>query len=274
MTSKHFPQNLRYLCSYHRSISSICREVGLNRQQFNKYLSGISEPSSRNLRRICDFFGVEQAYMSLPHLDFVAYLKARAYSAEPQPEPRSVMALVSAAFPSPGPALRRYAGYYHSHFYSLGYPGNIIRSLICFYERDSRMCSKSIERLPDDSRRRKRGYITKYDGLVAYISDRIFVVEREALLGNAVASTILYPTYRSHVTVLSGLTFGVPTRKPRHPACTRVIYEYLGRDVDRRAALAACGLFAADSAAVDDEIKAHLASPVEAGDHVLRAVEL
>ena len=44
--------NLRQLCRQRRSTSEVCRAIGINRQQFNKYLSGAAVPSSFNLARI------------------------------------------------------------------------------------------------------------------------------------------------------------------------------------------------------------------------------
>src|SRR6056297_1438254 len=63
--SDDFTDNLAHLCSYHPSIAEVCRRIGLNRQQFNKYLSGQSRPSRANMRRICDFFGVTEAEIQL-----------------------------------------------------------------------------------------------------------------------------------------------------------------------------------------------------------------
>ena len=44
--------NLRFAASFLPSVSQLCRDVGLNRQQMNKYLNGGSRPSPYNLRRI------------------------------------------------------------------------------------------------------------------------------------------------------------------------------------------------------------------------------
>ena len=52
-----FSANLRFLCERQGTISNLCRRIGLNRQQFNKYLSGSHLPSSQNLRLIANFFG-------------------------------------------------------------------------------------------------------------------------------------------------------------------------------------------------------------------------
>jgi transcriptional regulator with XRE-family HTH domain len=57
-------------CSHYRSISEVCRQLSINRAQFNKYLSGQSRPTPYNLKRIGDFFGVEDYELNLPPEQF------------------------------------------------------------------------------------------------------------------------------------------------------------------------------------------------------------
>lgn len=56
---RNFADNLRALCARHGSIAAVCRALGMNRQQFNKYLSGSSLPNVATLERICGFFRIE-----------------------------------------------------------------------------------------------------------------------------------------------------------------------------------------------------------------------
>jgi transcriptional regulator with XRE-family HTH domain len=60
---KNFSENLLALCTRHGSIASVCRLLDMNRQQFNKYLSGSSLPSPATLERICKFFRVDPEIM-------------------------------------------------------------------------------------------------------------------------------------------------------------------------------------------------------------------
>jgi transcriptional regulator with XRE-family HTH domain len=55
-----FAANLRRLCETQTSIADICRDTGINRQQFNKYLAGRAIPSAPVLRRICQRLGVSE----------------------------------------------------------------------------------------------------------------------------------------------------------------------------------------------------------------------
>ena len=55
-----FAENLRRQCAQFRTISEVCSSIGINRQQFNKYLAGTSIPNSLTLRKICGFFEISE----------------------------------------------------------------------------------------------------------------------------------------------------------------------------------------------------------------------
>jgi transcriptional regulator with XRE-family HTH domain len=61
-----FGANLRSLAADYPSISSLSRELGINRTQFNRYLSGESFPRPDVLARICDFFSVDARVLLEP----------------------------------------------------------------------------------------------------------------------------------------------------------------------------------------------------------------
>ena len=54
-----FGANLRQLSRQFPSIAGLCRQLGINRTQFNRYLSGESFPRPDVLHRICTFFDVD-----------------------------------------------------------------------------------------------------------------------------------------------------------------------------------------------------------------------
>ena len=51
--------NLRQLSNQAASISALCRELGINRTQYNRYLAGESFPRPDVLHRICSYFEVD-----------------------------------------------------------------------------------------------------------------------------------------------------------------------------------------------------------------------
>lgn len=54
-----FGENLRKLSRRYPSVSELSRQLGINRTQFNRYLSGESFPRPDVLHRICVFFSVD-----------------------------------------------------------------------------------------------------------------------------------------------------------------------------------------------------------------------
>ena len=49
MPHENFSINLRIVCDEQISVAHVCRKMEINRQQFNKYLSGQIYPSKFNL---------------------------------------------------------------------------------------------------------------------------------------------------------------------------------------------------------------------------------
>ncbi len=61
-----FGANLRILSKRYPSISELSRQLGINRTQFNRYLSGESFPRPDVLDRICTFFDVDARILLEP----------------------------------------------------------------------------------------------------------------------------------------------------------------------------------------------------------------
>src|ERR1700736_2098540 len=52
--------NLTRLCESKGSIAAVCRATQINREQFNRYLSGETVPNKRNREKICRYFGIAE----------------------------------------------------------------------------------------------------------------------------------------------------------------------------------------------------------------------
>lgn len=61
-----FGANLRRLSQQYSSVSELCRQLGINRTQFNRYLGGESFPRPDVLDRICRFFEVDARILLRP----------------------------------------------------------------------------------------------------------------------------------------------------------------------------------------------------------------
>jgi transcriptional regulator with XRE-family HTH domain len=56
-----FAGNLKRLLREEKSIAHVCRALEINRQQFNRYLSGETLPGNANLKKIADYFKVSES---------------------------------------------------------------------------------------------------------------------------------------------------------------------------------------------------------------------
>lgn len=66
-----FGNNLRVLVAQAPSVSQVCRDIGVNRTQFNRYLGGESFPRPDVLKKICDHFDVDARILLQPMDDIL-----------------------------------------------------------------------------------------------------------------------------------------------------------------------------------------------------------
>jgi len=252
--NEDFAQNLRLLCSYHKSIAEVCRQLHINRPQFNRYLSGRFKPSSHILRRICDYFGVEPHEILLPHSQFQRLVQVRPHQDEPtaRPDDALIGSHIEHLTRTGSTGLERYLGYYFEYYLSMSAPGQLIRTLICLERKDNKVVFQRTERMR--ATRHQPPCQNRYQGTAFLLSDRLFLVDYETLNRHELTQTILFPSFRNRVTRLTGLRIGVSDNSERMPCCTRVLYEYLGTDVRVRKAMAMCGLLALDDPELDPSI--------------------
>lgn len=249
--------NIRLAASFHPSISHVCRRLGMNRPQFMKYAAGSSFPSRYNFRRICDFFGFEEHEMLLPPEQFSDLLRLRPRRESAGPAvPAFVEALLGSAQRQHA-AIAKLHGYFYQYYYSFSTPGHILQSLVSIHPAGPFTAYKRLERL---SRPHHAGPpdIYKYAGLILLIGDRIHMIDQETIARNELTQTILFPTYRNRVTLLTGLTIGVSGNDAHQPSAARVVLAYLGRSLNIRAAVAGCRLHPGDSQAVPPRVRDYL----------------
>lgn len=238
MQSSSFSANLRQACSTRKSVSDICRQLGINRQQFNRYVNGEAVPSPHNLVRIATFFGVRPADFALEPAQFEQRLMNAAGG-------RFGTDVLHACFPGDLQALRRHLGYYQTYHVSLSWPGMVVCSCARLDEHEGAVRVKSIERIQD--RPHEIRQFSKYLGLASFLRNRIFVVERSSGLEPMIAQTILTPFETHQRIYLKGMTMGVSWRRQNLPYASRVIWRHLGTDTDRRQLLSRCGVLSPNS---------------------------
>lgn len=258
--------NLKLLCSHYRSIAEVCRKLAINRGQFNKYLSGQSRPTTYNLKRIGDFFGVEAYELSLPSEQFASLIGARVSAplardlGDPLLEMLQPLRQLSSS-------LARYCGYYFEYANCMSVPGRILLSLVQLREERGSYLFERQERQERARVGEAEDWVRcRYLGAAFYLQDRLFLIDYESLTGNEMSQTILIPSYKSRITRLNGLKTGVSSGDRRNPACTRVVWEYLGAEINRISAYRQVRLYAPDDPRIDDDVRQRLAdAPLKNG---------
>lgn len=265
-----FASNLTLACSYHTSISEVCRRIGINRQQFNKYLNGQVQPSRHNMRRICDFIGVTESEMLMDERRFAQMIGLRRQPVS-QTQLEAPMQRLETLLARSNP-VDRYEGYYFRYFYSFGNKGVIIKSLARITVDDGRGYFKNVEVLRDpDTHRWIR--TNKYEGMLFQLADRIQLFEYETLEMNSVTQMTLYPSYHSRVDYLLGIQTGGPTRRGRKPGASRVALEFLGTDISVLRAMRQTGMFYPDAPELRREIVEAIGNTIAPGAFVLEIDE-
>jgi len=248
---KNFSRNLRSLCADFGSISQICRDIGINRQQFNRYLNGSGMPSAHNLRRIARHFDLNEETLFASATDFEIAQR----STLPDQGDRTAQSFL-APYRRQQKNLRRYLGFYHSFFCTPSWEGRIFCSLVRFSEKDGLITCRSYENATSGDESVKQ--ICRYEGLVTLRGNRIFITEHEQAHEGSVAQTILYTAHRQQLKYLRGMTMGVAWRPYPHPYAARTIWKKLSERVSAREAIAACGTYPAQSLQIEPTIRNHL----------------
>lgn len=217
-----FGANLRQLSQQYPSISELSRQLGINRTQFNRYLSGESFPRPDVLDRICTFFGVD-ARILLEPVDSLT--NANPVLASPflaEFTGKGIGSLSEEYFPS---------GFYRFSRRSFVNDTQFIVGLVYVFRGDSATFVRGFEArealrqqgLPDDSRAREfRGFVARQeDGVMMVISRR-----------NAMTCSFNFLTQTASFE--NNFWVGYIARTVREAASTmrvtRMVYEYLGRN--------------------------------------------
>lgn len=266
-------RNLKLLCSYAPSVAEVCRGVGINRQQFTKYLNGTSRPSARNMRRICDYFGVEEEELLLPHGRFSELVALRPRARHLLRALGPAAAHIDRMIAASADSLKPYCGYYFYYYYTPSRPGMIRRSILRIAGYKGVYYTRLSERIQPEESPLGRSHFIRYVGVAVMLGRRIFITDHNTNALRSLSQTILFPAAGEVPEFLTGMTLGVQGRSARSPFAAQVFLEYLGAQTDIRQAMRMTGIFPAHSEALPRNVARMLAVGGE-GQHMLTALEL
>ncbi len=223
-----FAANLRYLCDQRGSVSHVCRRAKINRQQFNKYLSGRHLPSPTNVRVIADHFGLTPELMFSEHQEFRALIDGNFFDTfsrlRQQPQVQHFLStLMGSSLESAQEAL---VGVYDRYHYSSIYPRKILKAAYCIYRGPDLLQHTYVERFPSHDTPGQTAYTFKYHGFVAPIEGRIFTVDFESAQRNEMTFGIFSVVQRNSKRFMCGITSGIAATMFRQPFSTRVALHF------------------------------------------------
>lgn len=241
MTKDSLPENLRLLCSYGRSVSEVCRRIGINRQQFNKYLTGQSQPALATLRRVCDFFGVDEAEILQDHSAFVKLIRLRppVFSTSPDPQTLRLEKVVRRDRQNTQ-LLERHVGYYHIYMSPDPRKNYLLKSVGQILRVGSDWFTSELERYEENEFAISSPL--KHSGMLFEAHNRLVITTREQGRGYGMWSTILIASDYDEPSFLPGLIQGIEPEGGHLAYGTRVVWEYLGQTPDLRQVLRECGV--------------------------------
>jgi len=250
--SSDLAQNLRFLCAEKPSVAMICREIGINHQQFSKYITDRSKPSPHNLRRVAQYFGMDETTLLQSHAEFVsAYQNRNTRPSSNRQDP------LSGAFPGDIAKLRPFLGAYQIFFHAPVSGNDIMVNTVFLDERDGIVYSRLIEALKTHRVGQRRW--TRCDGKVSYQNGRIFVFDNERRNESALSMHILTPPPRQKKTYLFGTMCFLASLPRRIPYASKVVWKRFDTYRSVRELFKTCGVYSSESLKLDPVVRNHLA---------------
>ncbi|WP_439522688.1 helix-turn-helix domain-containing protein [Marivita sp.] len=215
--------NLRDLAKSTESISALCRDLGINRTQFNRYLSGESFPRPDVLFRICQYFKVDARIILEPLSD----IKLGPKSLLGHPEINDflscgVTSLSETMFPS---------GFYKFARRSFLHDTLFVQGLVYVYRKDDAVFLRGFEAkeamaqqgIPTGPKQREfRGLLLAQEGGIAAL------VSRRESLTTSFNFLSPVPSFQNNYWV--GYTMRTVAESLSGSRAARLVYEHLGHD--------------------------------------------
>lgn len=232
----------------------MCRRIGINRQQFTKYLSGRTNPSIPNLRRIGDHFGFEVHELLMDHTQFRRIVAIKRpitpNVARLSEEIRKTLFLTE----DDVAPLQGLVGYFHTYFRPIDFSNRIVRGLCHTYDSNGYIISRNIERYPRDGHHEVR----KFNGIFVHSGENVLMFERGAPEGRSLWLSVLQAGTPTRGSVICGLTLGVARSSAHRVESYPVAMEFLGSMIDLRQALRKCALLDEDDPSIPAEVRRHV----------------
>lgn len=254
-----FSRNLKRLVRRHGNIAHVCRRLGINRQQFNKYLAGQHVPSQANLNAICDYFRITYREIISPELEIPELRHPADYLSGFRAFEGADM-LQSVIERNEASRLETFCGTYLKYHYSSIYRGDIVRAVTTISAVNGLHGYANLERFPNKNRTSRHDYVFKYHGFVFMLEGRLFMADLEKLQMNEITFSIYTPIARNPVRFFFGVTGGVASNLYREPYASRSVLEFVSAEPATREQFKLATVIAPDDPSIPVEAIEYLNS--------------
>lgn len=250
-----FSANLRLLCERTGSISMVCRKIDINRQQFNRYLSGEHAPSPTNLRRIAGFFNLSVSILFSDPEEFRTLLDGNFFHViDELRHSKEMQGFIETVVLGSEGDNSKLLGIYDRYQYSSIYGGSILRSAFCIYSNGKFTQHYYVERFPSYDNPNKFEHIFRYHGFIFSINDRIFSLDFETRQKNEMTFGNFALVQRQATKFMFGVTNGIAATMFRQPYSTKVALHRRGPGLLKRGDLERCTVLSPNDASIPKEI--------------------
>lgn len=277
-----FASELRMQCSRFASISQVCEGAGINRQQFNKYLSGQMLPSARTLHKICNFMGVSEQVLLAGIVEAIEPSRPpEQASARPRPTPllesdRSVVAaatmrLAAMTGGSVGSAAGKMKeGHYYCHFPLHTSSDVVLRVLLTLRNKSGVLGFSRRTYFPVPGSRRHFIARGKHTGVVLAGGGDIYFIA----VNTRAPSQISYSVVSEAPVGASGYFSGLAiTRTTRSHFASTIALQYIGGSVHARSVLRQLGPVRMADPSLDPIIRTLMSTKTTSGPNQLHAID-
>lgn len=258
---QNFAANLMSLCARQGSIAGVCRDLGINRQQFNKYLTGGSLPNPQTLARICAHFGIEQRHLfDIPH-GFRNHQPVKPSADRDRPReltPSLLAGLNSLAEHGRQESLRE--GCYLIYYPWRRDPSMCTCSAMFVKRRDGMMLFTRLTKFRALGRKQRYFVKGRHDGVILNIGRTLYLVGRNSSGLKDVNLMVFGTSNALSAEFITGLA--LVTDAAGQPLALRVTAVYQGNWDCLRRAIAAIGILPADSPDVPPEVRDSITRPL------------
>lgn len=265
-----FAQNLQFLTQTAESVAALCAELKINRQQYNKYLSGKHVPSRRNIALIARFFSVSEKDFFIDPARF-----RRIYENSNRRISRAIQGSFllkehAVRLQASSGEFRSFLGVYARYQVSSIYKNTVLRSILRLYEKDGFIFYYYLERFRSLDNPNSVAFSFKYHGVCNFVDGKVFLVDVETRQQNELTFAVLTPIARLPQRLMFGLATGVAADVFREPFSTRVALTMLSPGSLRPGHLRLASSLQPDDPSIPEEVRLYLGLTREECGRMLR----